>query len=95
MTFERALEVEFLQPLHRGGSDAGSVLGDSSGRAHGAPSGPAPGVFVDWRASTNLMERTARPLNRRERLHRAMRSAVEEQERGLHGRSVGLLGLMN
>ena len=45
MTFERALEVEFLQPLHRGGSDAGSVLGDSSGRAHGAAIGPCPGGF--------------------------------------------------
>jgi hypothetical protein len=81
MTFERALEVEFLQPLHRGASDAGSVLGDSSGRAHGAAIGPCPGCFCGLARIDESDATDGAPADQAQRLFRAMRSAVEESKR--------------
>ena len=80
MTFERALEVEFLQPLHRSGSDAGSVFGDSKpGPRRGdraLPRGFCGLARIDETDGTD-----GAPAQQSERLHRAMRSAVEESKR--------------
>lgn len=80
MTFERALEVEFLQPLHRGSSDAGSVLGESA-RAHGAAIGPCPGGFCGLPRIDESEHSNGEPADQTERTFRAMRSAVEECKR--------------